>query len=77
MVGAVEADRGTRRAWSYAAGVSTEADFGGRDDDRVVELEDDTPVLPDQTREDTDRGWGERSWSNDDRLRDERPPHWD
>ncbi|WP_186315808.1 hypothetical protein [Catellatospora sichuanensis] len=57
--------------------MSTEADFGGREDDRVVEFEDDAPVLPDQTREDTDRGWGERSWSNDDRLRDERPPHWD
>jgi hypothetical protein len=62
---------------AYAALVSSEAYIGGRDDDRVVELEDDTPVLPEQTREDTDRGWGERSWTNDDRLLDERPPHWD
>jgi hypothetical protein len=48
------------------------------DDDREVELaEDDVVVLPDQTREDTDRGWGERSSSNDGRLWADRPPHWD
>lgn len=68
---------GSRVRGSYAAVVSSEAFTGGRDDDRAVELEDDAPVLPEQTREDTDRGWGERSWSNDDRLMDERPPHWD
>ncbi len=62
---------------AYAALVSSEAFSAGGDDERVVELDDDTPVLPEQTREDTDRGWGERSWTNDDRLRDERPPHWD
>ncbi len=67
----------TVRRGSYAALVSSEAFPAGGDDDRVVELDDDTPVLPEQTREDTDRGWGERSWTNDDRLRDERPPHWD
>ncbi|MEJ3743198.1 hypothetical protein WEI85_07920 [Actinomycetes bacterium KLBMP 9797] len=51
----------------------------GVDSDRVVELvdDDDVPVLPDQTRDDTDRGWGEWRSSNDDRLLDERPPHWD
>ena len=50
------------------------------DDDRVVELdEDDLPVLPEQTRDDTDQGWGATSsdWSNDDRLLADRPPHWD
>ncbi len=48
------------------------------DDDRVVEPpEDDLPVLPDQTRDDTDAGWGERSAGNDDRLWEDRPPHWD
>ncbi|GAA4695606.1 hypothetical protein [Phytohabitans rumicis] len=48
-----------------------------QDPDRLVELsEDDLPVLPDQTRDDTDRGWGESSYSNDDRLLEERPPHW-
>jgi len=52
------------------------------DDERVpdviVELDDDLPVLPEQTGDDTDRGWGE--WvtsSNDERLLEERPPHWD
>lgn len=52
------------------------------DDDRVVDLSDDggLDILPDQTRDDTDTGWGERrsSASEDDRrLLDERPPHWD
>jgi hypothetical protein len=26
--------------------------------------------------EDTDRAWGDRSDSNDDRLKRDRPPHW-
>ncbi|MBE1486869.1 hypothetical protein [Plantactinospora soyae] len=47
------------------------------DDDRRVELTDDHRVLPDQSMDDTDRGWGELSDSNDDRLLAERPPHWD
>lgn len=51
------------------------------DDDREVDLADDgLDILPDQTRDDTDAGWGERrrSVSEDDRrLLDERPPHWD
>jgi hypothetical protein len=47
------------------------------DGDRTVELVDDDVVLPEQTRDDTDFGWGERADSNDDRLLDERPPHWD
>ncbi|MFC0528221.1 hypothetical protein [Phytohabitans kaempferiae] len=47
------------------------------DPDRLVDLDDDDlPVLPDQTRDDTDRGWGELSHSNDDRLLEDRPPHW-
>jgi hypothetical protein len=33
-------------------------------------------ILPDQTRDDTDEGWGEENASNDDRLREDRPPHW-
>jgi hypothetical protein len=53
------------------------ADMPRSDDDRVVGPGDDgAPVLPDQTRDDTDRGWGERVDSNDGRLLDERPPHW-
>ncbi len=50
------------------------------DDERTVDLiDDDLPVLPDQTSDDTDRGWGEYvagSGSNDDRLLEDRPPHW-
>lgn len=47
------------------------------DDDREVDLSvDDEPIFETQTRDDTDRGWGERSDSNDDRLLEDRPPHW-
>ena len=47
------------------------------EDDRVVELEpDDPPILPDQTVDETDAGWNEESESNDERLLDDRPPHW-
>ncbi len=37
------------------------------------------PVLPEQSREDTDAGWGEypESGERDDRLYRDRPPHWD
>ncbi|MDP9797921.1 hypothetical protein J2S43_006433 [Catenuloplanes nepalensis] len=50
----------------------------GIDDERTVDLvDDDLPVLPDQTSDDTDRGWGELgSGGNDDRLLEDRPPHW-
>ncbi|MFC4148522.1 hypothetical protein ACFO0M_19895 [Micromonospora mangrovi] len=47
------------------------------DDDRAVDLSEDFVVLPEQTADDTDRGWGERSGGNDDWLLAERPPHWD
>lgn len=47
------------------------------DDERVVEFVDDAPVLPDQTADDTDAGWGESYDANDSRILDERPPHWD
>jgi hypothetical protein len=37
-----------------------------------------TPVLPAQSREDTDVGWGEyREGDDDERLLRDRPPHWD
>jgi len=35
------------------------------------------PVLPEQSREDTDIAWGELPESDDDRLYRDRPPHWD
>jgi len=41
---------------------------------------DDEPVLPEQTRDDTDRAWGERpaeEREDDDRFLRERPPHWE
>jgi hypothetical protein len=52
------------------------------DDEREVDLSgddrlaDDEPILAAQTRDDTDYGWGERSDSNDQRLLEDRPPHW-
>ena len=46
-------------------------------DARVVALSEDFVVLPEQTTDDTDRGWGERPGGNDDWLLAERPPHWD
>ncbi|MFB9237187.1 hypothetical protein ACFFWC_16755 [Plantactinospora siamensis] len=49
----------------------------GADAERTVEFDDDgLAPLPDQSTDDTDRGWGERPDSNDDRLYEDRPPHW-
>ncbi|GAA2521134.1 hypothetical protein [Pilimelia columellifera] len=53
------------------------------DDDRTVDLSDEGPLLPDQTADDTDHGWGEAvgharpTGDRDDWLLAERPPHWD
>lgn len=39
---------------------------------------DEQPVLPAQSQEDTDIGWGEPPELDDDeRLYRDRPPHWD
>jgi hypothetical protein len=46
-------------------------------DGREAAFVDDLEILPDQTVDDTDAGWGERGSGNDERLRAERPPHWD
>ncbi|GII21273.1 hypothetical protein Pme01_08700 [Planosporangium mesophilum] len=46
------------------------------DDRREVTFAEDLVILPDQTGDDTDAGWGEHSGSNDDRLLADRPPHW-
>jgi hypothetical protein len=35
------------------------------------------PVLPEQSREDTDAGWGEYPEPDVERLYRDRPPHWD
>ncbi|HLL64244.1 MAG TPA: hypothetical protein VK453_00690 [Micromonosporaceae bacterium] len=37
---------------------------------------DDRAVLPEQSADDTDAGWGEASTGNDERLLADRPPHW-
>ena len=38
----------------------------------------DRPVLPLRSLDDSDTGWGERDEPDDDeRLRQDRPPHWD
>jgi hypothetical protein len=48
------------------------------DGERTVDFEsEEAPLLPEQTRDDTERGWGGQAESNDDRLLQERPPHWD
>ena len=39
--------------------------------------DDDFDVLPDTTSAEPGEGWGEADDSNDDRLVEERPPHWD
>jgi hypothetical protein len=39
---------------------------------------DQRPVLPERSSDETDAGWGERPEPDDDeRLRQERPPHYD
>ena len=49
-----------------------------RDDDRVVDLSDEDPGLPESTVDDTDAGWGELPSRHDDEYwRAQRPPHWD
>jgi hypothetical protein len=47
------------------------------DDERIVDLSEDEPILPEVTTDDTDSGWGERSTDNDERLLEDRPPHWE
>lgn len=58
--------------------------MNGRDGDREVPMseERDVVVLPDQTLDDTDEGWGDRSGGRGDRDSEERlladrPPHWE
>ena len=47
------------------------------DGNRTVDFEaEETALLPEQTKDDTERDWGELVDSNDDRLLEDRPPHW-
>ncbi|GIJ53661.1 hypothetical protein Vau01_011770 [Virgisporangium aurantiacum] len=73
---------GRRQASSFAlisANLSRRysAHVGMYDEDREVQLTEEFVILPDQTSDDTDAGWGEHAQRNDDRLLAERPPHWD
>lgn len=49
--------------------------------DRVTtgeDRDDDSPVLPERSSDESDVGWGDRPDPDDDeRLRQDRPPHWD
>jgi hypothetical protein len=50
----------------------------GRSPDVARSDRGDLPVLPVQSQEDTDVGWGEQPGPEDDELLyRERPPHWD
>lgn len=51
--------------------------FLGSNDADVAATAINEPLLPEQSREDTDAGWGEYNDRDDDeRLRRDRPPHW-
>jgi hypothetical protein len=58
-------------------------DLAGMDEERIVDLSDDEPLLPESTRDDSivrydaDAGRGERPRDSDEWLQDQRPPHWD
>lgn len=39
--------------------------------------EDDFEVLPDTTSDESGEGWGDAVESDEDRLADELPPHWE
>lgn len=76
---------GAVKSFTRAAVTCRDSRYHGRvteqhpDDLRTVDLSEDGPeILPDQTSDDTDLGWGEwrDSGGNDDRLLEDRPPHW-
>lgn len=51
--------------------------IGNPDDERPVDLSDDLVVLPDQTSDESELGWGGYPADDDDaHLLEERPPHW-
>jgi hypothetical protein len=72
--GAAAGDAGLRRLMTQGEPERSQAALNdvGRSD------RGDMPVLPAQSEEDTDVGWGEQPEPEDDeRLHRERPPHWD
>jgi len=47
---------------------------------RPAPVPEEPAVLPDQTRDESDVGWGGATWRDapdDERLTRERPPHWE
>jgi hypothetical protein len=50
---------------------------GGEPEGAVPAAPAPVPLLSEQSREDTDAGWGEYPGPPDDRLDRDRPPHWD
>jgi len=68
----------TTRRYQLVRLLRMEDERGSFDEEREVVLVDDAePVLPEQTRDESGRDWGESPSSNDERLLEERPPHWD
>jgi hypothetical protein len=58
--------------------VMPEGNESNRSPDDGASDRKDIPVPPVQSQEDTDLGWGEQpALEDDERLRRERPPHWD
>jgi hypothetical protein len=45
-------------------------------EDPKEHVEDDAPLIPDRSSDDSDVGWGDGDDSNDERLRRDVPPHW-
>ena len=43
----------------------------------AIGWDDEFVVLPDITTDERDVGWGDESDGNDQRLQDDRPPHWE
>jgi hypothetical protein len=70
-LGGAEAQRSAERG--VPSGTVTTADQA------AAGPQDDDPVLPQQTGDDTDEGWGERDspGGRDEELQRERPPHWE
>jgi hypothetical protein len=58
--------------------VESSAVSSDQDRARTGDQDDDRPVLPERSGDDTDEGWGEReSEDRDEQFRRDRPPHWD
>lgn len=49
---------------------------GRADDPREPPVEQEPPVIPDRSGDDTDEGWERTEDSDDERYLRDRPPHW-